>query len=53
MGRNHAAHVMREAAQTGNMPRMVQAIRDAAKDETGYGAGFLYALGSGAANNAD
>lgn len=46
MGRDHAAHVMREAVQTGNMPRMVQVFREAAKDETGYGAGFLFAIGA-------
>ena len=45
-GRDRAAHIMREAAQTGNMPALVQAIRDAAKDESGYGAGFLFAIGS-------
>ena len=45
-GRDHAAQVMQEAAQTGNMPRLVKALRAAAKDETGYGAGFLFAIGS-------
>lgn len=44
MGRDHAAQVMWEAAQTRNMPRMVQAIRDAAKDDTGHGIGFLFAI---------
>lgn len=44
MGRDHAAQVTREAAQTGNLPKMAQAIREAAKDETGFGAGFLFAI---------
>ena len=43
-GRSHAAQVVRDAAQTGDLPKMVQAIREAAKDETGYGAGFLAAI---------
>ena len=45
VGRDHAAQVMREVAQSGNLPQLVQAIREAAKGETGFGAGFLFALG--------
>ena len=45
MGRDHAAQVVREAAQTGNLPKMVRQVREAAQDETGYGAGFLFAFG--------
>lgn len=43
-GRDHAAQVMQEVAQTRNLPKMAQAIREAAKDETGFGAGFLFAI---------
>lgn len=45
VGRFHAAQLMREVAQSGNMPKMVQALREAAKDETDYGVAFLYAIG--------
>jgi len=44
-GRDAAAHVLLEAKQTDNMPRFVRAIREAAKDESGYGVGFLWAIG--------
>lgn len=44
-GRDHAAQVMQEVAQTGNLPKIAQAIREAAKDESGYGVGFLFAIG--------
>jgi len=47
-GRDAAAHVLLEAKQTDNLPRMVRAIREAAKDETGFGVGFLFAIGAGA-----
>lgn len=48
VGRNHAAQLMREVAQSGNLPKMVLAIRQVAKDETGsgYGVGFLSAIAS-------
>lgn len=46
MGRDHAAHIMNETTQTGNMPALVQAIREAVKDDSGYGAGFLFAIGA-------
>lgn len=44
-GRDAAAHVLLEAKQTGNLPRFIQKIREAAKDETGFGVGFLWAIG--------
>ncbi len=44
VGRDHAAQLMREVGESGNLPKIVQALREAAKDETGYGVGFLYAL---------
>ncbi|MFN4153645.1 MAG: hypothetical protein ACK4HF_03240 [Paracoccaceae bacterium] len=44
-GRDCAAHAMRIAQTTGNLPALVRAIREAAKDETGFGVGFLYAIG--------
>ena len=45
-GRDHAAQIIQEAALTGNLPNFAQAIREAAKDESGYGAGFLFAIGA-------
>lgn len=48
VGRDHAAQLMREVAQSGNLPKMVQALRVAATDETGYGVGFLFAVAKNA-----
>ena len=43
-GQDEARHVISEARKAGNLPRLVFAVRDAAKDETGYGVGFLFEL---------
>ncbi len=43
-GRDHATKIMQEVAQTRNLPKMARAIREAAEDETGYGAGFLFGI---------
>lgn len=43
-GRTQAAQAIREYQQTGNAPQFARAIRIAASDETGFGAGFLFAL---------
>ncbi|MGQ0565976.1 MAG: hypothetical protein ACT4OK_13015 [Gemmobacter sp.] len=45
LGREHATEAMNDCRATGNVPKFVRTIRDAAKDESGYGVGFLYALG--------
>ena len=46
VGRDHAAQLMREVSESANLPKMAQAIREAAKDETGFGVGFLFAISS-------
>lgn len=43
-GRAQAAYAIQEYQQTGNAPKLVQSIREASADETGFGAGFLFAL---------
>lgn len=43
-GRDAAALVLFEAKQTGNTPRLVRKIREAAKDESGFGVGFLFSI---------
>ena len=48
VGRDHAAQLMREVAQSGNLPKMIQAMRDAAVDPTGYGVGFMFAVAGAA-----
>lgn len=49
LGRMDAESAMSDAAQTGNLPQLVRKIRDAAADTSGYGAGFLFAIGERAA----
>ena len=44
LGRDHATQAMNDCRATGNVPKFVQTIRDAAKDEGGYGVGFLFKL---------
>ena len=48
-GRKMAADAMRDAYLTGNMPQLVKKMRDAAADASGYGVGFVYAIGEGVA----
>lgn len=43
-GRAHAVHAIQDYQQTGNAPRFVQTIREAATDETGFGVGFMFEL---------
>lgn len=43
-GRDQAAYAIQEYHQTGNAPKLVQSIRDAATDKGGFGTGFLYAV---------
>lgn len=45
IGRDHAAQLIRETTQTQNIPKLVEAICKAAKDGSGFGAGFLFAVG--------
>lgn len=44
-GRAEAAHDLAAIRETGNMPLLVRKIREAAVDETGFGVGYLFALG--------
>lgn len=44
-GRRQAAQMLRECRETGNVPMMVQALREAVADQTGYGVGFLSQVG--------
>lgn len=44
LGRLNAAQAIQEYQQTDNLPQLVRHIRDAAGDDTGHGAGFLFAL---------
>ena len=44
LGRDHAMQAMADCRATGNVPKLVRTIQDAAKDESGYGVGFLFAL---------
>ena len=44
LGRDHAGQMLRETARTGNLPKMVQTIREIAKEDTGFAVGFLFAL---------
>ncbi|WP_167521764.1 hypothetical protein [Paracoccus pantotrophus] len=48
-GRAEAAHDLAAICKTGNMPLLVQKIRAAAANETGFGVGYLYALAERAA----
>lgn len=41
-GRDHARVLMGEVAKTGDLPKLVRAIREAVKDEGGFGVGFLF-----------
>ncbi|WCQ99567.1 hypothetical protein [Paracoccus aestuarii] len=43
-GRDQAAYAIQEYQQTEDAPKLVQAIRKASVDETGFGAGFLFAV---------
>ncbi len=43
-GRDQATYAIQEYQQTGDAPKLVQAIRKASEDETGFGACFLFAL---------
>ena len=44
LGRDHATHAIADCRATGDLPRLVRAIRDAAKEGGGYSVGFLFAL---------
>lgn len=48
-GRAEAAHDLAAIRETGNMPLLVRKMREAAADETGFGAGYLFSLGERAA----
>lgn len=48
-GRSEAAHDLAAVRETGNIPLLVRKIREAAADETGFGAGYLFTLGDKAA----
>ena len=45
IGRQRAAHVIEECAATGNLPRLVNEIRQMAADDSGVGVGFLFEVG--------
>ncbi|MHA6644633.1 hypothetical protein [Mesorhizobium sp. A623] len=45
IGRQRAVQLIEDCAATGDMPRLVRLVREMAADKTGYGVGFLYALG--------
>ncbi|MCK9550885.1 hypothetical protein [Aquamicrobium sp.] len=44
IGRQRAQRIIEECAATDNMPRLVNEIRKAAADESGFGVGFMYAI---------
>lgn len=48
-GRAEAAHDLAAIRETGNLPLLVAKIREAAADESGLGAGYLFTLGERAA----
>lgn len=43
-GRERAADLIRECAETGNLPKLLREIRYHAADEGGNGVGFLFEL---------
>ncbi len=44
LGRQHAARAIDECRATGDLPRLVREIREAATGDDGVSVGFLYAL---------
>lgn len=44
LGRQHAAQAIDECRVTGDLPRLVREIREAAAVDDGVSVGFLYAL---------
>lgn len=48
-GRMQAEHDLATLRKTENLPQFVQKVREAAADHSGFGVGYLFALGERAA----